>query len=78
MRVVPVYMPGDSRWGLEALVGMIDRAAKGITKQWPDAKLSIGHLSRMGGGEIDRRDGEYAGEKRAECSARSVHAERVK
>ena len=41
VRVVPVYVPGDSRWGLEALVGMIDRAAKNITKQWPDSKLSI-------------------------------------
>lgn len=61
VRVVPAYSPGDSRWGLEALVSMIDRAAKGIKKQWPDAQLSIGHLSRQGGGEIDRHASHESG-----------------
>jgi penicillin-insensitive murein endopeptidase len=61
VRVVPAYAPGDSRWGLESLVGMIDRAAKAIKKQWPDAQLSIGHLSRQGGGEIDRHASHESG-----------------
>lgn len=61
VRVVPSYAPGDSRWGLEALVSMIDHAAKVIKKQWPDAQLSIGHLSRQGGGEIDRHASHESG-----------------
>lgn len=61
VRVVPVYGPGDSRWGLESLVNMIDRAAKAIKKQWPDAQLSIGHMSRPGGGEIDRHASHESG-----------------
>ncbi|MFO0742335.1 MAG: penicillin-insensitive murein endopeptidase [Labilithrix sp.] len=61
VRVVPSYAPGDSRWGLEALVSMIDRAAKAVKKQWPDAQLSIGHLSRQGGGEIDRHASHESG-----------------
>jgi penicillin-insensitive murein endopeptidase len=61
VRVVPVYVPGDSRWGLESLVGMIDRAGRTIHKQWPDSQLSIGHLSRPGGGEIDRHASHESG-----------------
>ncbi|MDF2692431.1 MAG: hypothetical protein K0S65_814, partial [Labilithrix sp.] len=61
LRIVPVYAAGDARWGLEALVGMIDHAARGIHKQYPDAVLSVGHLSRQGGGEIDRHASHESG-----------------
>lgn len=61
VRIVPVYVPGDSRWGLEALVGMIEHAAKTIHKQYPDSQLSVGHLSRPGGGEIDRHASHESG-----------------
>jgi penicillin-insensitive murein endopeptidase len=56
-----VYQPGDSRWGLESLVGMIEHAAKVIRKQYPDSQLSVGHLSRPGGGEIDRHASHESG-----------------
>jgi penicillin-insensitive murein endopeptidase len=61
LRVVPVYVAGDARWGLESLVGMIDHAARSIRKQYPDAVLSVGHLSRQGGGEIDRHASHESG-----------------
>jgi penicillin-insensitive murein endopeptidase len=61
LRVVPVYAAGDARWGLEPLVGMIDHAARSIRKQYPDAVLSVGHLSRPGGGEIDRHASHESG-----------------
>ncbi|MBX3227312.1 MAG: penicillin-insensitive murein endopeptidase [Labilithrix sp.] len=61
VRVVPTYVPGDARWGLEALVNMLDRAARIVHKQYPDAQMSIGHLSRPGGGEINRHASHESG-----------------
>lgn len=61
LRIVPVYAPGDARWGVEPLVDMIDRAARSVRKQFPDAVLSVGHLSRAGGGEIDRHASHESG-----------------
>lgn len=67
LRIVPAYAPNDVRWGLEPLVTMIDRAARQVRRQYPDTMTSVGHLSREGGGEIDRhrshesgRDGDIA------------------
>jgi penicillin-insensitive murein endopeptidase len=53
LRVEPNDAPGDVRWGLEPLVTMLDRAARQVRRQFPDAITSVGHLSREGGGEID-------------------------
>ncbi len=61
IRVVPSYAAGDARWGLEPLVQMIDHSAHLIHKQFPDAVLSVGHLSRPGGGEIDRHASHESG-----------------
>lgn len=61
LRIVPSYVAGDARWGLEPLVGMIDHAARVVRKQFPDAVLSVGHLSRPGGGEIDRHASHESG-----------------
>jgi penicillin-insensitive murein endopeptidase len=61
IRVVPTYAAGDVRWGTEALVGMIDRAARQVRRQFPDAVLSVGHLSRAGGGELDRHHSHESG-----------------
>ncbi|HVJ92971.1 MAG TPA: penicillin-insensitive murein endopeptidase, partial [Labilithrix sp.] len=61
LRIVPVYGQEDARWGLEPLVGMIDRAARAVRKQFPDAVLSVGHLSRPGGGEINRHASHESG-----------------
>src|SRR5207248_1315441 len=61
LRVVPVYAAGDVRWGLGGLVGMIDRSARAVRKQFPDAVLSVGHISRPGGGEVDRHHSHESG-----------------
>ena len=61
LRIVPVYAAGDARWGLEPLVSLIDQAARAVRKQFPDAVLSVGHLSRPGGGEIDRHASHESG-----------------
>ncbi len=58
---MPAYAGGDVRWGLEALTGMIDRAARQVRRQHADAVLSVGHLSRRGGGEIDRHASHESG-----------------
>ncbi|HEY1693353.1 MAG TPA: penicillin-insensitive murein endopeptidase [Polyangiaceae bacterium] len=61
LRVVPVYTANDVRWGLEPLVTMIDRAARQVRRQFPDAITSVGHLSREGGGDIDRHRSHESG-----------------
>ena len=53
MRIVPCHRDEDVRWGLPALTSMIDRAARGVRKEFPDSVLSVGHLSRRDGGEVD-------------------------
>jgi penicillin-insensitive murein endopeptidase len=59
LRVVPCYE--GAQWGLEPLVSMIDRAARSVRKDHADSVLSIGHLSRAGGGEIDRHASHESG-----------------
>jgi penicillin-insensitive murein endopeptidase len=61
IRIVPIYAAGDARWGLEPLVGMIDHAARTVRKQFDGAVLSVGHLSKPGGGEIDRHASHESG-----------------
>lgn len=53
LRIVPCHRDEDVRWGLESLVSLIDRAARGVRKQFPDSVLSVGHISRHDGGEVD-------------------------
>jgi penicillin-insensitive murein endopeptidase len=59
LRVVPCYE--GAQWGLESLVSMIDRAARAVHRDHPDSMLSVGHLSRAGGGEIDRHASHESG-----------------
>ncbi len=61
VRFVPSYASGDVRWGLDALVGLIQRAAKTVHAKYPDAVLSVGHLSKPGGGELDRHASHESG-----------------
>lgn len=61
LRIVPVYAPGDVRWGVEPLVSAIERAARLVRKQFPDAVLSVGHLSKPGGGQLDRHASHESG-----------------
>ncbi|MDB4946313.1 MAG: hypothetical protein JWP97_5847 [Labilithrix sp.] len=61
LRVYPVYADRDVRWGTDTLVGLIDRSARAVRKQFPDAVMSVGHLSKQGGGEIDRHASHESG-----------------
>jgi penicillin-insensitive murein endopeptidase len=61
LRIVPAYTGADVRWGLEPLVEMLDRTARQVRRQYPDAITSVGHLSREGGGEIDRHRSHESG-----------------
>jgi penicillin-insensitive murein endopeptidase len=61
LRIVPVYQPGDARWGLGSLVLLLDDAARGVRRQYPDAVMSVGHLSKQGGGDIDRHASHESG-----------------
>ncbi|WP_437708882.1 penicillin-insensitive murein endopeptidase [Sorangium sp. So ce448] len=61
IRVVPAYAGADVRWGLPALVGMIERAARGVAKRFPGAVLDVGDLSRQRGGEVHRHNSHESG-----------------
>jgi penicillin-insensitive murein endopeptidase len=61
LRIYPVYTGSDVRWGTDTLVGLVDRAAKSVRKQFPDAVLSVGQLSKNGGGEVDRHASHESG-----------------
>jgi penicillin-insensitive murein endopeptidase len=61
LRIVPVYQPGDARWGLGSLVLMLDDAARSVRRQFPDAVMSVGHLSKQQGGDIDRHASHESG-----------------
>jgi penicillin-insensitive murein endopeptidase len=61
LRIEPADTAGDVRWGLEPLVGMLDRAGRVVRHQYPGAMLSVGHLSREGGGDIDQHRSHESG-----------------
>jgi penicillin-insensitive murein endopeptidase len=61
LRIEPADAPGDVRWGLEPLVSMLDRAARSIRRQFPGAVMSVGHLSRAGGGDLDQHRSHESG-----------------
>jgi penicillin-insensitive murein DD-endopeptidase len=61
LRIVPADTAGDVRWGLEPLVMMLDRAARSVRRQYPESVMSVGHLSREGGGEIDQHRSHESG-----------------
>jgi penicillin-insensitive murein DD-endopeptidase len=60
-RVVPSYAVGDVRWGLPALVNLLDRAARSVHKRWPGSALDVGDLSRKGGGDVSRHHSHESG-----------------
>ena len=61
LRVTPCYAGEDVRWGLESLVSLIDRGARNVRRQFPDSVLSTGHLSRRGGGDLERHASHESG-----------------
>ncbi len=61
LRILPSHAAGDVRWGVAPLVQAIDRAARTVRAKYPEAVASVGHLSRPGGGEIDRHRSHESG-----------------
>jgi penicillin-insensitive murein DD-endopeptidase len=61
LRIVPSDTAGDVRWGLEPLVGMLERGARAVRQKFPDAVASVGHLSREGGGDIEQHRSHESG-----------------
>ena len=61
LRVEPADTAGDVRWGLGPLVGMLDRAARSVRRQFPGIVMSVGHLSRAGGGDVEQHRSHESG-----------------
>jgi penicillin-insensitive murein DD-endopeptidase len=60
-RVVPAYASGDVRWGLPAMIHLIDRAAKTVNKRFPGSVLDVGDISQKGGGDLLRHHSHESG-----------------
>jgi penicillin-insensitive murein endopeptidase len=61
LRIEPADAAGDVRWGLEPLVSMLDRAARAVRRQFPAVVMSVGHLSRAGGGDVEQHRSHESG-----------------
>lgn len=61
LRISPAYAGSDVRYGTRALVHLVDRASKRVKQRFPDAVLTVGHLSKHGGGEIDHHASHESG-----------------
>lgn len=61
LRISPAHTAGDVRWGVAQLVQAIDRAARLVHDKHPDAVLTVGHLSRRGGGDIESHHSHESG-----------------
>ncbi len=61
LRITPCYEGEDVRWGLDSLVSLVDHGARSVRKEFPDSVLSVGHLSRRGGGDVDRHASHESG-----------------
>lgn len=61
LRVVPFYADADVRWGLPALVGLVERAGRRVARRFRGAVLGVGDLSLEHGGDIDRHASHESG-----------------
>ena len=61
LHVVAEYAKPDLRWGLPALVGMIDRVAKSVAKKFPGSAMDVGDLSSRHGGDVLRHHSHESG-----------------
>lgn len=61
LHVIPACTRGDIRWGLPAMVNLIDRAARAVHKRYPGSVLDIGDISRKGGGDVLRHHSHESG-----------------
>jgi penicillin-insensitive murein DD-endopeptidase len=61
LRVSPQYGGADVRYGMPSLVSLVERSAKDVAKKHPGSIMNLGHLSRKGGGELDRHASHESG-----------------
>jgi penicillin-insensitive murein endopeptidase len=61
LRLAPGYASGNVRYGLPVLTNMLERSAQEVAKKFPGSVLNVGHLSRQGGGEVDRHASHESG-----------------
>lgn len=61
LHTVPYYAASGARWGLPSFISLLDRAAKGVARQYPGATLGVGDLSREHGGEVSRHRSHESG-----------------
>lgn len=52
IRYTPEYAPGGHFYGTPDMVGMLHRAATRVMTRFPGVRLSVGELSRRGGGPL--------------------------
>jgi penicillin-insensitive murein endopeptidase len=52
LRTVPSHAGTSRRFGLPALVGMLERSADVVARKYPGSVLSMGDLSQRGGGDV--------------------------
>jgi len=52
IRLLPQAASGANFYGTAELVGMLERAARGVASRWPGVPLTVGELSSAGGGRI--------------------------
>ncbi|MBI4954755.1 MAG: penicillin-insensitive murein endopeptidase [Myxococcales bacterium] len=52
---------GAARWGLPELVGMLERGAARVARRFPKSVLTVGDLSRRGGGEVGGHNSHESG-----------------
>lgn len=61
LRILPSRAGTDNRWGLPALVGMLERSSRAVDKKFPGAVMTVGDLSRRGGGEVSHHKSHETG-----------------
>jgi penicillin-insensitive murein DD-endopeptidase len=59
--VPPLWAARDASWGTEELVGMIERAARRVAREYPGALLGLGDLSLRGGRDSELHRSHRAG-----------------
>ena len=52
IRVIPAFANADFRWGLPALVRLLERVALRVSQKHPGSIMSVGDISRRAGGGI--------------------------
>jgi penicillin-insensitive murein endopeptidase len=61
LRILPAYAQRDADWGLDALVALLDGAARDVRRVYPDTVTSFGDLSHRDGRVLSRHHSHESG-----------------